>query len=392
MQPGSWRQLLFALAATICSLSQASLAQQDTPAGVEKFPGGETLAIVGDQRILRGDIMPRVQIVMQNVLSKMTPEERYLQREAIVTQEDKLVEQLVGQEIEFKLLYIAFLQSLPADSRADAEKRIAEKVGEMFETNLLTLVPKFKGASKAEARELLRSSPQIGQLAFLMHERGISTIGELDLLLKEFGTSIHLEQESFKQRNLGRSYLADSIPRNPVVTRAQLLSDYRENIEDYKYPTQARWEQLTVYFENHETRQQAYAAIAALGNEVLRGAKLAEVARSRSEESRASKGGQHDWASPGDLVSKPLDKALFSVSVNRLSQVIEDDRGFHIIRVLERKDAGRTSFVAAQKTIKAKLQGIEQQKAMEELVARLRMEIPVWTVYDDSRSSALSSP
>jgi parvulin-like peptidyl-prolyl isomerase len=391
MQSGSWRRLMVALAAIICGLSQAASAQQDAPDGVVKFPGSETLAIVGDQRILRGDIMPRVRIVMQNVLNKMTPEERFLQREAIADQQDKLVEQLVDQEIEYKLLYIAFLQSLPADSRADAEERIAERVSEMFEDSLLELVPKFKGVSKAEARELLRSSPQVGQLAFLMDERGISTLGELDLLLKEFGTSIHLEQESFKERNLGRSYLSDSIPRNPEITRARLLSDYRENINKFKYEAQARWEQLTVYFDNHDSGQQAYAAIAVIGNEVLRGAKLAEVARNRSEESRAGKGGQHDWTTPGSLISKPLDKALFSLPVNRLSQIIEDDRGYHIIRVLERKEAGRTSFLAAQKKIKAKLRAVEQQQAIEKLVSRLRMEIPVWTIYDETRSSAQSS-
>ena len=38
--------------------------------------GIKVLAIVGDQHVLRGELIHRVQIVMQPILEKMTPEDR----------------------------------------------------------------------------------------------------------------------------------------------------------------------------------------------------------------------------------------------------------------------------------------------------------------------------
>jgi peptidyl-prolyl cis-trans isomerase C len=77
-----------------------------------------------------------------------------------------------------------------------------------------------------------------------------------------------------------------------------------------------------------------------------------------------------------------LDRALFELPIGQLSPIIEDETGYHIIRVLERHPAGRTPFTEVQKEIKKKLQEEKRKAAFAEYVARLRREIPVWTIYD----------
>ena len=73
---------------------------------------------------------------------------------------------------------------------------------------------------------------------------------------------------------------------------------------------------------------------------------------------------------------------MFSLEVGKLSQVIEDETGLHILRVKERQGATQVSFVEAQKKIRkaiqVKKQGAEQQKLLAELSARTS----VWTIYD----------
>ena len=64
-----------------------------------------------------------------------------------------------------------------------------------------------------------------------------------------------------------------------------------------------------------------------MGNEVLRGGDFATMAQARSHGPTASKGGQHDWTSKGSLVSKEIDAAIFSLTVGRMSQIIEDSKG-----------------------------------------------------------------
>ena len=373
-----------ALALLMASLVTAPVASaEDREATPRQLEGIKVLAIVGDQHVLRGELMPRVQMVMQPVLEKMTPEDRYLQRKEIEQQETALLQQMVMQAVETKLLYVAFLQDLTGEQRATAEETIDAKVEEMFEDAVLEMLKKVAGADKKKTRELFRSAPQVAQLAKLMDQEGIDTIAELDQQLRKFQTSVELERGAFKEQNLGRSYLWDNIQKRPEVNHREMLKYYSTNVATYEIESRARWEQLSVYFEKHDSRKEAYSAIAVMGNEVLRGAKLASVARRSSQESRAEQGGLHDWTAKGSLVSDPIDQAVFNLPPEKLSRIIEDDRGFHIVRVLERQDAGRITFQDAQTEIKAKLRARKQQEQIETLLKQLRETIPIWTVYDD---------
>ena len=365
-----------------CMLT-APLLASDEDGAPSPLDGTEILAIVGDQHVLRGDVMPRVRMVMQPVLAKMSPEERYLQRKEIAQQESMLLQQMVMQAVETKLLYMAFLQSLTLEQRATAHETIDLKVEEMFENAVLEMLTKIAAADKKKTRQLFRSAPQVAQLARLMNIAGVDTLAELDEQLKPFQTSVELEREAFKEENLGRSYLGDRIRKRPEINHREMLEYYHVNQVNYEIESAARWEQLSVYFEEFDSRKDAYSAIAQMGNEVLRGAKLGAIARRSSQESRAAQGGMHEWTVQGSLVSKPLDQAVFNLPSDRLSRIIEDDRGFHIIRVLERREAGRVSFQDAQKEIKEKLRGRKQQEQIENLLKELRDAIPIWTVYDD---------
>ena len=51
-------------------------------------------------------------------------------------------------------------------------------------------------------------------------------------------------------------------------------------------------------------------------------------------------GGRYDWTTKGSLVSDVIDQAIFSLPVGKLSRILEDEKGFHIVRVIEREDCG----------------------------------------------------
>jgi parvulin-like peptidyl-prolyl isomerase len=112
------------------------------------------------------------------------------------------------------------------------------------------------------------------------------------------------------------------------------------------------------------------------------------VAKKHSEAPSASDGGQYDWVTRGSLASQVLDEAIFTLPTNKLSPILEDDRGFHIIRVLERQDARRTDFVSAQEEIREKLKKEKIQQQVTAYVDRLKTKTRVWTVFDDEQADA----
>ncbi len=134
-----------------------------------------------------------------------------------------------------------------------------------------------------------------------------------------------------------------------------------------------------------------------MGDAVLRSANFAEVARARSQGPTASVGGQYDWTSEGSLASDLLDRAIFTLPVGRMSPILDDGRSptISIVRVIERTEAGRQAFTEVQSEIKEKLQIAHTEKDKEKLheyVAKLREQIPIWTIYDDEAGDSKSAP
>jgi parvulin-like peptidyl-prolyl isomerase len=118
-----------------------------------------------------------------------------------------------------------------------------------------------------------------------------------------------------------------------------------------------------------------------MGNKVrFGGAEFWAVARKHSQEKNAENGGYHDWTTLGDLrISKQLSAEIFTIELNKLSKIIEDDEGLLIIRVLDREEAHLIPFSEAQIDIKTNLKNEALNKSYRDYVDKLRDKTPIWT-------------
>ena len=94
----------------------------------------------------------------------------------------------------------------------------------------------------------------------------------------------------------------------------------------------------------------------------------------------------------GSLRSTILDEALFTLPVGTLSQIIEDDDCFYILRVVEREDAKRTPFNEVQPEIKKTLLAGDKDHLRNDYIAKLRERVPVLTVFDADFVAKTSQP
>jgi parvulin-like peptidyl-prolyl isomerase len=113
----------------------------------------------------------------------------------------------------------------------------------------------------------------------------------------------------------------------------------------------------------------------------LKGAAFADVATAKSDGFTSKNGGLHDWTTKGALQCKAIDEALFTLQVGQLSPIIDSGPMFHIVRVLERKEAGREAYTDVQADIRDKLKDERMQVEVEKYLARLRSEARIWTVF-----------
>jgi parvulin-like peptidyl-prolyl isomerase len=300
-------------------------------------------------------------------------------------QKEMLFKQQLQGEVQAKIGYVDFLRNVPAERVPDLQKRI----GESFAKELDGLREKAKKAQVEDMEELRRRDPILLRVALFMNQRELETLGDLDLRLRAYGTTLERQQRAYGEQKLSQMAVMKNIRRDAEISHAEMLDHYQRNREQYLVPAKARWEQLSVRFDKFPGERDAYAALAAMGNEVyLGGAALSAVAKRSSQEPEADNGGQHDWTNRGSLASKPLDEAIFSLPLDRLSEIIRDDRGLHIVRVLERSEETYTPFLEAQVEIKEKIRNERRTAEVLAYLEKIRGNIRVWTIYDGEQGAA----
>ncbi len=269
----------------------------------------------------------------------------------------EILKQRLAQRIDEKLIVQDARRTIPTDNFP----KIKDNVAREFESSQ---VPRLTKATGARTRQ------------------------ELENAMEASGSSLEMQKQNFVDGVLAHEWLRQQVKIDEDVGHEQMLTCYREHASQFETPARARWEQLTVRISRFPGREEAHAALAQMGNHVLDGAPLAEVAKAQSHGSTAQHGGAWDWTSQGSLASPLLDRAIFGdgvrpgIPVGAISPILEEEQALHIIRVVEREVPRRTPFVEAQVEIKKKIRAEREVKAKQDYLAKLRRQTPVWTAFD----------
>ena len=327
-----------------------------TPTAGEAKPleGGEILAKIDGEIVLASDVLWQVNLALERLADQIPANQYDDARRAILRQH-------VNGLIDMKVLYADFKRKVPAENIPKVEENLAQH----FEDSE---VPRLCEMVKVEDRR------------------------QLEELLKQNGSSIADVRRQFYERTIAGEWLRSMAPKPKPVTHDELLAYYQEHLADFDFPAQVKWEELTAQFmQVNGDRAAAWRSIAEMGNEVwqqvtqnpnMRGPVFSEIAKAKSHGITAAEGGQHDWTTRGALRSAEIDQALFSLEVGQMSDVIESETGFHIVRVLERKDAGRTPFTEAQADIRKTLEAAAKKDLAGVELDQLRDKSRIWTVFD----------
>ena len=341
------------------------------------------LATVGPEYILAGDLMPQVEIVMWLMFKDRSQEELERHKEGIDAQKQVLLRSLLLQAIDSKLLFLAFKRSMKPEELEQFEERATEVVNNAFVSSIEETLPQVKVADQQEMKRLRARDMQVTQLCTLMVEYEVETLRELDGILKKFGSSLDQAKQIFAETNFGRQAISLDVKLNYEITHQDMLDYYRDHIEDYQIKESVSFEQLMVQFKNHKTKQQAYQKICALGNSVLQGAPFEKVASNHSEGPKTKSGGKYLNIEKGDLVSEKVETLAFEIPVNRMSPVIEDEKGFYIIRVNTHRQPGREKFTEVQGEIEQLIKNQRRNDAIQKYIKQVKSHVPVWNRLED---------
>ena len=259
-----------------------------------------------------------------------------------------MLEQLLKEAVQIKLVCYDARRKIPSENLPHIENQLT-KIFEQYE------------------------------LKRLMKQYAVETWRELDQTLRSRGSSIERERQRFIEQNLYRQWLRQQVKFDEEITLDQMLAYYHQNLQQFDRPPQTRWQYMFVPFAQYPNKEEAYALIARLGNQVIDGADFAEVARISNT---GSDGSPRLWPDKSARVPEVVEKAIRGLPAGAMSPILEDYRGYYIVRVIERLPGGLEPFEAVQGEIREKLkqQRIDQQ--MKKYLESLRERIPVWTCLD----------
>lgn len=315
--------------------------------------GCQVIARVDGQVVLACELLWRVNRMLEENRDKIQPD----QFEAI--REQLMLRTLAGT-IDQKLLYAEFKRNLPPENMPRIEENLMKPFQEME-------VPR------------------------MMEELHCKSQRELEQELSRLGSSLNDTRQTFNEHVIASEWIRSKIKVSQEVTPEEMVEYYQTKRSEFEYPTQVRWEELMVRKSGIPAQAQAsYAKLALMGNEAWQRLQVnppaatpvfSEIAKAQSQGANASQGGVYDWTSQGSLKAEEVDAVLFALQPGQMSTIIDSGTGFHIVRVLERKEGGCKPFSDVQNDIRDKLKNQRMAAAQRKYIDELRKGAKIWTVY-----------
>jgi peptidyl-prolyl cis-trans isomerase C len=147
-----------------------------------------------------------------------------------------------------------------------------------------------------------------------------------------------LKQETRQELALSRLVEAEVKPQIKVA-ESDVKDFYDKNPDRFKQPEAVRASHILLRVEptaTAEQKQQARAKIDDLLKQVKAGGDFAALARQHSQDGSAPQGGDLNYFPRGQMVP-PFEQAAFALQPGQVSDVVETQFGYHIIKVTDRR-------------------------------------------------------
>ncbi len=209
-----------------------------------------------------------------------------------------------------------------------------------------------------------------------------SSTEEFNEALKANNITLVRLKEDLKRQLMINSILEKT--RNQVsISDEELLEYYNDNKESFLEPEQVHARHILL-----ETEEEANNLLLQLKEGLT---DFAELAKEKSVGPSAPSGGDLGFFTRGQMV-KEFEDAAFSLEPGEISEVVQSQFGYHIIKSEEKKEEYSPTFEEAKEQISNTLKNQRENEAILALTSKLREEAVIVFNYDfDAEIESLKS-
>ena len=205
--------------------------------------------------------------------------------------------------------------------------------------------------------------------------QGYNSPEEFRRVLETAGESMSDFRESLRKQIMAISVGVQkhrTFEQEAVISEADARQYYQDHQDAFSRPERVKLRRVFLSAgDDAAERARVKARLEAVAEEARLGADFAELAKQYSEGPDAADGGLMGWVSRGDLVPE-LENAAFALEEGGISEIIETQWGFQLLKVEEKEGAGLASFEEARTDIEPLLRSRYADERYQKWIAELR--------------------
>ena len=241
-----------------------------------------------------------------------------------------------------------------------------------FKKNILDQLIDYELFYQQAQKEKVKISNDEINLEIDKIKDNFSSPEEFNEALKANNITLAQLKEDIKRQLMINSILEET--RNQIsITDEELLEYYNENKESLFEPEQVHARHILV-----ETKEDANILLLQLKEGLT---DFAELAKEKSIGPSAPSGGDLGFFTRGQMV-KEFEDAAFALEQGEISDVVQTEFGYHIIKCEEKKEEYSPTFEEAKERISNTLSSQRENEAISALISRLREEAAIVYNYD----------
>ena len=182
------------------------------------------------------------------------------------------------------------------------------------------------------------------------------------------------------RRTLGaQKFVEAHISPKAAVSDDEVRAYYEANPLEFEHDVLVRAAHILLKvspWADKETRVKAKQKLLDIRAKIIDGADFAEMAKTHSEGPNKTNGGDLGYFGSAQM-APAFETAAFSLNPGEISKVVTTQYGYHLIKVYDRKPAGKQSLEEAGPILKARFQQERKSTLLRQLVDRLKTEATI---------------
>ena len=286
----------------------------------------------------------------------------------------------VMQAAQMRMMQLS--RQVPPQQLSQLYPRVYEEMSEMLVANILL--------SQAAEKSSLAVSDEALAEEIANIETNIPEGKTLQEMLAENEVELDEWKENLRKQLLVGKLVEEKTADVEEATLVEAEAFYTENIASFKIPESVSASHILMAFtpeDTEETKAEKKEDLAGLREEILAGGSFEELAAEHSDCPSSQQGGSLGTFGRGQMVPE-FEEAAFGMTVGDVSDIVETQFGYHLIKVTDHQEEGVQSLADVKDQLLEYLTAQKKQEALVAYISELKEKADVVTHRPDFDAAA----